>query len=66
MLAPALVSSPVVHAFAFLYFLVVPVAAHRLANETRPHLRAFTSSSQPMTEHGMTNSHTYHAPLAYQ
>jgi hypothetical protein len=64
MLAPALFSSLVVHALALLYFFAVPVAARRLANNTCPHLRASASSSQPMTEHGMTNSHTYHIAVA--
>ncbi|KAJ7920345.1 hypothetical protein B0H13DRAFT_1867685 [Mycena leptocephala] len=32
-----------VHLAASIYFLVVPVAAHRLANESRPHYRAFAT-----------------------
>ncbi|KAJ6503834.1 hypothetical protein C8R45DRAFT_1091601 [Mycena sanguinolenta] len=63
MLAHALVSSLVVHAFAFLSFLVVPVAAHLFANDSRP-LRTLPSFSQPMTEHGMTTSHTFRFAVA--
>ncbi|KAJ6496208.1 hypothetical protein C8R45DRAFT_1094460 [Mycena sanguinolenta] len=63
MLAHTLVSSFVVHTFAFLAFLVVPVAAHLLANDSRP-LRTLPSFSQPMTEHGMTHSHTFRFAVA--
>ncbi|KAJ6476833.1 hypothetical protein C8R45DRAFT_1157901 [Mycena sanguinolenta] len=63
MLAHALVSSLVVHAFAFLAFLVVPVAAHLLANDSCP-LRTLPSFSQPMTEHGLTTSYTFRFALA--
>ncbi|KAJ6495016.1 hypothetical protein C8R45DRAFT_1133161 [Mycena sanguinolenta] len=72
MLVLALASSLVVHTTTFLYFLVIPVNAHLFANDSRP-LRALPSFSQPMTEHGLTTSHTFRfalalsdAPLAYQ
>ncbi|KAJ6495228.1 hypothetical protein C8R45DRAFT_1212081 [Mycena sanguinolenta] len=63
MLAHALVSSLVVHAFAFLSFLVVPVAAHLFANGTRPPIRALPPFSQPMTEHVYHDRTTAKEPL---
>ncbi|KAJ7856965.1 hypothetical protein B0H14DRAFT_3448168 [Mycena olivaceomarginata] len=63
---PAPASSLTVHVTAFVYFLVVPVAAHRFANKSRPHLHAFAPSSQPSTEHGFIQLalsdglHVYH------
>ncbi|KAJ7158975.1 hypothetical protein C8R43DRAFT_1178665 [Mycena crocata] len=58
-----LVASLVVHIVSpvFLYLLVVPAAAHRLANVTYPrHIPAFavTVHTQSGTEHGLTHSHT--------
>ncbi|KAJ7108908.1 hypothetical protein C8R43DRAFT_1139836 [Mycena crocata] len=59
-----LVASLVVHiiSLVFLYLLVVPAAAHRLANVTYPrHIPAFAAAihSQSGTEHGLTHSHTH-------
>ncbi|KAJ7174059.1 hypothetical protein C8R43DRAFT_1119448 [Mycena crocata] len=59
-----LVASLVVHivSLVFSYLLVVPAAAHRLANVTYPrHISAFAAAvhTQSGTEHGLTHSHTY-------
>ncbi|KAJ7167277.1 hypothetical protein C8R43DRAFT_1121711 [Mycena crocata] len=59
-----LVASLVLHiiSLVFLYLLVVPAAAHRLANVTYPrHISAFAAAvhTQSGTEHGLTHSHTH-------
>ncbi|KAJ6507008.1 hypothetical protein C8R45DRAFT_1090654 [Mycena sanguinolenta] len=63
MLTPALVSSLIVHAFALSYFLIIPVTAHRLANDSHPQHATFALTSQPRSEHGLTTSHIYRLAL---